>query len=249
MEGLKIIYRKLRYKAQLYGSVNWAKTLYFNWKMFPWATARVLPVVFFGKVRFHKLTGKITINAPVKRGLMGFGQKFEKTKSSKGIAEFNLEGTLTLNGDVHMSKDVFFHVGPGAHAEFGHMSALGSDVKFICTDCIKVGDWSGIGYESQVIDTNSHPMKNTQTGEVYPQTAAIMVGSHNAVSNRVSIMPGARTPDFCVIASNSLCTKDYTSLGNNVLIGGVPAKLIRTDYARDWDFEKPLLKAYKILKW
>ncbi len=249
MEALRKIYRRTRYKTALYASVNWPKTLYFNFRMFPFSTAVVLPVVFFGRVKFHQLTGKIVINGPVSRGLMGFGQKFEKQKRSKGTAEFSLEGKLILNGPVHMAKDVFFHVGPGAVCEFGYMSALGSDVKLICSQQIKIGDWSGIGYESQVIDTNAHPMKNTQTGQRYPMSGPIIIGSHNAVSNRVSIMPFTQTPDFCVIASNTLCTKDYTSLGRNILIGGIPAKLLKHDYARDWEYEKPLLMQYKVLKW
>jgi hypothetical protein len=61
------------------------------------------------------------------------------------------------------------------------------------------------------------------------------------MSNRVSVLKGTQTPDFCTVASNSLCTKDYTSLGENILIGGVPAKLIRSNISRDWSGEKQQL--------
>lgn len=237
------IYNGIRF----YSKVNWLKTLYFNFKMFPWVVAKKFPVIFYGKVSFGDLTGQVIFNCPIQKGMVGFGQRFELPRKAKGIAEFSVAGKLVFNGPMHIGKDVFFHVGKNAYCELGYMSALGSDIKFICTEKIVLGDWTGIGYESQIIDTNAHPMKNTETGQLYSMTAPIILGSHNAVSNRVSFMPGTKTPDFCVIASNSLCNKDYTDLGDNTLIGGIPAKLIKRNYARDWENEKESLKKYKVI--
>lgn len=238
---LRLIYHKLKFIL----TINWLKTLYFNFKMFPLDIAKQLPVYFYGKVKFGRLTGDIRIDAPIKSGMIGFGQKFEKMTKSKGIAEFILNGTLVFKGHAHFGKDVFFCVEKGAYCEFGFMGCLGSDVKLICTHEIILGSWAGIGYESQVIDTQAHPMKNTKTGEHYPLSAPIHIGNHNAISNRVSVMANTKTPDHCVIASNSLCNKDYTAMGSNILLGGIPVKLIKTDYARDWDSEKEALKRAK----
>ena len=241
--------RLLKEKMKFYYSVNWSKTLYFNFKKFPFATAKILPVFFYGKVNFQNITGNIIINGPIKRGMFGFGCQFEMAQKSKGIAEFSLLGKLVLNGPMHIGKDVFFHVGKGAYCEFGYMNCLASDVKFICTNKITLGDWTGVGYETQIIDTHSHPMKNSLTNELYPITNPIIIGSHNTFSNRISIMCNTVTPDYCVIASNSICNKDYSELGNHILIGGIPAKLIKNNYTRDWEGEKELLKRYRISKW
>ncbi|WP_409687184.1 acyltransferase [Flavobacterium sp.] len=240
--------RNLYQKMQLYYSINWTKTLYFNFKKFPFQTARKLPCVFFGKVNFQDISGEIILNAPIESGMFGFGHHFEIAQKSKGMAEFILKGKLIINGPVHMGKDVLLYIAKNAVCEMGYMSCLGSNVKLICTNKITIGDWTGIGYESQIIDTNSHPMKNSITGQYYPISSPIILGTHNAVSNRVSIMPNTSTPDFCVIASNTVCNKDYSGLGNNILIGGVPAKLIKNDYTRDWEGEKELLKKYKIIR-
>ncbi|WP_234423202.1 acyltransferase [Flavobacterium sp. RSP49] len=252
IEILKNVYRKVRFfyhRLQLYYSVNWTKTVYFNFKKFPFNTAKKLPFVFFGKVSFQSIKGEVIINAPIKMGMVSYGQYFEIAKRAKGTAEIYLLGKLVINGPLHIGKDVLLYVGENAHCEFGYMSCLGSDVKLVCTQEVHLGDWAGIGYESQIIDTNSHPMMNSETGEYYPIQGSIFIGSHNAVSNRVSIMPNTKTPDFCVIASNTLCNKDYTSLGSNILMGGVPAKLLKKNYTRDWDGEKELLKKYKIIDW
>ena len=60
-------------------------------------------------------------------------------------------------------------------------------------------------------------------------------------------MPGTKTPENCVVASNTVVNKDYRNLGSNILIGGVPGKLIKRNYNRDWESEKEMLKKFKII--
>lgn len=232
-------------KARFFFTINWIKTLYFNFKMFPFHSAKKLPVFFYGKVKFSSLKGTIKIDGDIKRGMIGFGQHFEKWTLPKGISELFLDGTLVFKGHAHIGKDFLFSVDKDAYCEFGFMGCLGSDVKLVCTKKIVIGSWAGIGYESQVIDTNSHPMMNTKTGKHYSMKNEIHIGDYNAFSNRVSIMGNTKTPNNCVIASNSVCGKDYTTLGEYILIGGLPAKLIKNNYARDWESEKERLMAWK----
>lgn len=237
---------RLRYlRVKFFFSINWLKTIYFNFKMFPFDIAKKLPVYFYGSVKFTSLKGSIQIDAPIKRGMIGFGQRFEIPSISKGTSEFVLKGKLVFKGHAHIGKDYFFFVNKDAYCEFGFMGCLGSDVKLICMESIIIGNWAGIAYESQIIDTNYHPMKNTLTGEYFSLKSPIKIGDYNAISNRVSIMPGTITPNKCVIASNSVCNKDYSSLGENILLGGIPAKLIKTNYARDWEVEKERLMKNK----
>lgn len=238
------IYRRII----LYRKINFIKTFYFNFKKFPFNIAIKFPVIFYGRVKFQCISGEVVINGLIRTAMIGYGQLYEQAKRSKGTAELNLKGRLVFNGSVSIGKDVFLFVGENAYCELGHMSCLGSDVKLVCTDKIIIGDWTGVGYESQIIDTNSHPMKNTLTGEFYPITGSINIGSHNAISNRVSIMAKTQTPDYCVVASNTVCNKDYTSFGSNILIGGIPARLLKINYSRDWEGEKELLKKYRTVK-
>jgi hypothetical protein len=60
-------------------------------------------------------------------------------------------------------------------------------------------------------------------------------------------MSNTITPDFCTIASNSLTNKNYTSLGRNTLIGGLPAKLIKENISRDWEGERESLEKNLII--
>lgn len=234
-------YWQFRKKLSFFLSVNWVKTLYFNFKMFPFPTAKILPVFFYGKVKFSDLSGTVTIEPPLQRAMIGFGQKFEFPTTSNGTAELRLMGNLHFKSNAHIGLDCKMLIAKSAYCEFGFMGCLGSNVKLVCTNKIIIGDWCGIGYDSQVIDTNSHPMKNVETGELYEMSSPIILSSYNSISNKVSIMGGTHTPEHCVIASHSLCNKDYTSLGNNILLGGIPAKLISSNFARDWESEKKML--------
>lgn len=237
---LRLIYHRFKF----YYSVNWTKTLYFNFKKFPFAIAKKLPVFFYGKVKFTAITGKIKIDAPIRRGMIGFGQPYEMNTIHKGIAEVNIAGTLIFKGHVQFGKDYFVYIMTNAYCEFGHMSSLASSGKLICTDQIILGNYARFGSECQLIDTNFHQMIDTKSGEIYEITSPIQIGNYNFISNRVSIMKGTKTPDYCTVASNSLCTKNYNSWGNNILIGGIPAKLIRNNISRDWQGECKELDAY-----
>lgn len=234
-------YRSFYHKLRFYCKVNWIKTLYFNFKKFPFETAKKLPVFFYGGVKFTSIKGEIQIDGKIQKGMIGFGQPYELNSAHKGIAEVFILGKLTFKGKFQFGKDCFVFVGENASCELGNMASMASGGKIICTEKIVLGDYARFGSEAQIIDTNFHDLIDTQTGEKLQKSAPIFIGNYNFGSNRVSIMKGTQTPNFCTIASNSLCTKDYKSLGENILIGGIPAKLIRSNISRDWEGEKQQL--------
>jgi acetyltransferase-like isoleucine patch superfamily enzyme len=244
IEFLKRLYRWIKFQF----SINWVKTLYFNFKKFPLSIAFKLPVYFYGSVKFTSLKGNIKIDANIRRGMVGFGQQFEMGTRRKGSAELYLSGTFSVKGFVHIGKDCLVYIGDKAHFEVGNMGCLGSDVKVFCTNKIVLGNWARIAYQSQIVDTNFHRMLDTATKKPFPLSAPIFIGNYNSISNRSTIMPGTVTPNYCVVASNSVVNKDYTPLGNNILLGGIPAKLIKKNYSRDWEGEKELLEDFLILK-
>ena len=236
------ILRNIKRKFKIAQKVNWVKTLYFNLKMFPFSTAKKLPVFFYGRIKFTSLKGSIVIDAPLKTGMIGFGQPYEMTTRSYGIAELFLEGKFSIKGHIQFGKDCFVYIKKDAQLKMGHMASLASLGKIICTKSIILGTWARIGSESQVIDTNFHQMIDTSTGDKTHTTNAIMIGDYNFISNRVSIMSNTITPEFCTIASNSLTNKDYSSFGKNILIGGLPSKLLKENISRDWEGERESLE-------
>lgn len=244
MAGLRGTYRQWKRRSKLFWTVNWWKSIHFNFKMFPFSVALKMPVLFYGSVKLRDLSGKIIIDAPIKKGMIGFGQPYEFFSREKGIAEIALRGTLTFKGYAQFGKDYQILIDEGASLEMGHMASLASSGRIVCKERIVLGTYARIGSESQLIDTNFHQMVNTETGEKYPMTGAIVLGDYNFVSNRVTFMQGTVTPNHCTVASNTLCNKDYTSNGENILIGGIPAKLLKNTISRDWLGEEALMEKY-----
>ena len=232
-----MIVNRFRNKISFVSKVNWIKTLYFNFRKFPFDVAIKLPLIFYGKVKFQSIRGEIIITAPIKRAMIGFGEPYEMNTVSIGLAEIMIEGKIIFNGKVQFGKDNFLYVKKGAVLEMGNKSSIGSRGKIICTESITFGNYARIGSESQVIDTNFHEMINTETNEVYKMTMPIVIGNYNFISNRVTLLSKTKTPNYCTIASNTLCNKDYTVLGENVLIGGIPAQLLNKNIKRNWEVE------------
>ncbi|MBF4471186.1 transferase [Flavobacterium sp. HJJ] len=226
---------------KLYYSVNWTKTLYFNFKKFPFSIAKKLPIFFYGSVKLTCIKGNFEIQGNIKRGMIGFGQPYEMNTRHKGIAEINIEGKAVFKGHVQFGKDYFIFIGGDGYCEFGHMSSLGSNAKLVCLEKVILGNYARFGSESQIIDTNFHPMFDTETKEKFDMNGPILIGNYNYVGSRVSVMKDTVTPNYCTIASNSLCNKDYTLFGSSILIGGIPAGLIRKNISRDWEGERELL--------
>ncbi|WP_445721869.1 acyltransferase [Flavobacterium sp.] len=239
-----MILRKIKNKGIFFFKINWVKTIYFNFKKFPFKIAKKLPVVFYGKVKFQNISGEIIINAPIEKGMISFGKPYEMTTVSSGISEIMLSGKIIFNGYVQFGKDYFVFVSKKACLKMGDMSSVASNGKIICTKEIIFGDYARLGSECQVIDTNFHEMINTVTKEKYPVNLPIKIGNYNFISNRVTILSKTITPDYCTISSNSLCNKDYSIYGENVLIGGIPSKFLRENISRNWKEEKSSLDSF-----
>lgn len=250
MEKIKSVYRYVRkkYKKILFlATVNWWKTIFFNFKKFSFKVALKLPVFFYGPVKFTNLTGDIKIEGPISMGMIGFGQTYEYNTATSGISEINIQGELVFKGYFQFGKDYFLIVNDNAKCILGNMSSLGSRGKLICTKHIVFGNYVRIGSECQVIDSNFHDMINLKTGELYPKQSPIFIGDYNYIASRVTLMKGTKTPNYCSVGINSLCNKDYSNLGSYVLIGGVPAKLLKEQISRDWEREQKQFEQFVII--
>ncbi|WP_242649285.1 acyltransferase [Aequorivita soesokkakensis] len=242
IEFTKKIYRKIKGKYHYYRAVNWIKTYYFNYKKFPNSIAKKLPVFIYGKLKLSSIEGEFIIDAPISKGMIGFGKSFEFPTTSKGVSELSLNGTFICKGNVQIGKDVCIQIAKNAYFEMGHFSCLGSDIKVICKEKIVIKNFVRIGYQTQLIDTTIHQMIDTKGNTKLPMTAPIVLNSNTWIGNRTTIMKGTVTPEQCIVASNSLCNKDYTAYGNNILIGGMPAKLLKEGIVRDWKGEQAMLE-------
>jgi acetyltransferase-like isoleucine patch superfamily enzyme len=213
-------------------SHNYFAILYFNFKMLPLRHAIKLPFDFYHRVRFENLSGKIILpNGVIKRGMIKIGGRGSEM-FSRNQTILDIKGTITFKGITELGHGVLLRVERNGNIYFGNESRIGALSKIFCEEEIIFGDELDFSWECQIFDTNFHYLRNTIDKNVEPKTGKINIGSYNWFGNRVTVMKGCVTPDYCIIASNSLCNKNYSDLSINTVIGGTPAKAIGTNKER-----------------
>jgi maltose O-acetyltransferase len=114
--------------------------------------------------------------------------------------------------------------------EFGATSGgqliIGDGVHFngcsiVARASITIGDNSGIGDFTSVMDSTYHDLSS----ETASRTEPISIGSNVWIGRSCTILPGVSIGDNSVVASNSVVNK---SVPPNTLVGGVPARFIKT---------------------
>lgn len=211
-------------------------TLYFNFRLLPWRQACKLPILIYGPVKFFWLKGKVVIRASeIFRGMITLGKNNEFFDGDDGSAFVYMSenSTIIFNGPCALGNNYNLRVGVNATLELGAYTFFGASVKIICAEHIRVGDYTRIAYESQLVDTNSHYVYNEKTGSAAPKQGSIEIGRANWIGNRATINKGAHTKDMTIVSANSMLNKDYTRLPEeNQMLGGTPAKLITSGLHR-----------------
>jgi acetyltransferase-like isoleucine patch superfamily enzyme len=227
--------------------VNITKTLYFNFKMLPFHQAKKLPFYFYGPVVFPNLSGNINIQTKaLKRGMIQFGCKEENIISTFEPTRIYIQGSLTFTGTFKFGSAIQFLVWDNGQVELGDNGWIGSFTKLVCFRSIKIKNNLLASWECQIFDTDFHFIENVNNGQVSDASGSIVIGHDVWLGNRVSIAKNTVIADECIVASGSLCNKDYTSFGKNTVIGGTPAKYIKSGvkYMADKRLERRLFKHF-----
>jgi len=229
-------------KWRILRAVNWPKTLYFNFRMFAFKTAVKLPVFFYGRIRFNALNGQVLIKAPITRGMVRFGFNYELIRAAMGTSEMKIDGILIINGAFSTGIDYAVIIEKEGVLEIGASSYLGSRTKIIVTKRVSLGRYFRLSYESQILDSNFHYMLDVETNEIPRLDDEVIINDYCWIGNRTTILKSTKTPSYLTVASNSLLNKDYTRfIKEKSLIGGIPAKLIRTNVTRVYDPNKEMM--------
>lgn len=216
--------------------LNILKTLYFNFKAFHWRVAIKTPVYIYGKCKIKSLSGTVILPRQISRGMIQFGRPwyidFHKIRST-----LNIQGTIAFKGDFRFLRSTYILVSPGAELTMGASGIIGTDAKILCFRRIHIGSHFRAAWELQLMDTSFHYTMD-EHGAIAPLTTPVEIGDYCWLGNRVTISKGARLPVHCIVASNSLCNKDFSKHEEGILIGGIPARLIKSNIHRVFDDEK-----------
>lgn len=159
--------------------------------------------------------------------------------------------TFNLDNDTRkqLLENTFKHVGKNAHVnpplyiDYGYNISIGDnfyanfDCIFLDVNTITIGNNCLFGPRVSLY-TAGHPIDKAIRNEGYEFGYPITIGNDVWVGGNVVINPGVTIGNGVVVASGSVVSKD---IEDNVLVAGVPARVIRKiDEAdkRYWQKEK-----------
>lgn len=212
------------------------KTFYLNFRLLSWKLAIKFPIYVYGRWNFRDLQGKIEIESEnVYKGMIKLGFNLAGyVSTSPGTLTINKNSKIIFRGKCCIAQGVSLVVTRSGILELGSNVTIGDSVKIICYKNIKIGNRSGITWECQVMDFNSHYVEDMCTGKISRIANSIEIGEYCWICNRSTIMPGTKLPNRIIVASGSLLNKNYVDCGikEYSLIGGCPAKLIKSNIRR-----------------
>lgn len=232
MKSISRIVNYLLEKVEFMLSSNWFNpflTIYLNIRSFPFKQALLFPVFVYGRPRFHSLKGQMLCLCKIKPGMITFNK-----------TQFNCPSNTSLQSEIGNRGKIFFRggaiIGTGTKIvlEGNSILELGKGIKITdfvnlsCWSSVKIGDYSRVTHRCQIMDTNFHYLANIQKGYVPKREHPIVIGDYCWICNSTTVTGGSSIPNRTIVASNSVVNKDFSSLPEGTLIGGIPAKLIST---------------------
>lgn len=101
-------------------SLNIVKSLYVNFYYFPFSTALKFPVLIYRNVKLSRMAGKITVNTPVRSGLLTIGRQNIGTLDHKHVRSiWEVRGEVILDGKVSLGSGSRISVASDAVLRFG----------------------------------------------------------------------------------------------------------------------------------
>ena len=129
---------------------------------------------------------------------------------------------------IGQAMDEKFGLFPPFYTDYGKNITLGKGV-FINEGCcfqdqggIEIGDNSLIG-QQVVIATLNHDLNPVKRKNMLP--SPVKIGNNVWIGAHATILAGVTIGDNAVVAAGAVVTKDVQA---NVVVGGVPAKIIKT---------------------
>ncbi len=217
----------LRFVKIYFWHINWLKTIWFNFKALPFKQAIKLPIVISYNVKINRV-GNIQLTDSVHLGMVSIGViRIPDYESNCLPIYFTNRGTFKIKGNLKIHPGVKMYIAPKACLSVGKRVIFGFYTKVFCYKSITIGDDFRMSWEGQMFDTDFHFLYNIEKDKYYQRIKPIVIGDSVFVGNRCTIGKGTVIPNGSVVSCVSKVSGDYSEHGDNLLISGNPATLIK----------------------
>lgn len=142
-------------------------------------------------------------------------------------------GNVVFKGSCYIGSSGAIAVGRKGILVFGDKFCSTAAIKIACQHQIVFGNNVLCGWESTFMDSDFHQLSSVDSQQQSPRAfAPILIGDGCWFGYKTLIMKGTKFPDYCTVATNSMCNKEYTD--NYTIYAGSPAKAKKTGYYRDF---------------
>ena len=195
--------------------------------MLPFRQAIKLPFDFYYKVRFESLAGKIRLNVPtIRRGMIKIGAQGSDMFSHSPVV-IDLRGVLVLEGRISIGTGTLIRIENKGKLEMEDNVVIGARSILFCENSIIIKRGSITSWDCQIMDTDTHSIVDIKNNKILDRSGPVTIGERCWLGNKVMINKGTTIPNDTIVASNSLCNKDYKKLIPPFsIIGGIPAKIL-----------------------
>lgn len=218
------------------------KTLMVNLRLFGLKGAVICPIIVYNNTHIYSL-GRITFTTPLRRGVLTIGKLDLK---SQGVTKFNNKGEMIIHGYVEIGGCcIIDNVGI---IELNGCNRISDGVQLFVRQRLSIGCNTGLGFHSFVMDSDDHFVINVADKTVPNNNKPIRIGSGCWIGSSTFIKKGTVLPDNTTVASaNALLTKDYTDIPPYSVLGGAPARVIKSGIRRIrlTAFERELKQYFK----
>lgn len=229
--------------------LNLFKTLYFNFRMFPIASAIRLPVFLYGRISLQSLQGRVTLPECVCTGMIRIGYRWlDLFPASFLPSQINVKGEILFKGRCIISGGCVLNVqSPSAILQIGDEVTIGAGTFVKSLDSIVIGNRTSITGSCTIMNSNMHFVKNIESGIIARPWGKIIIGSGCWINSGSVVTKGAVIPDYSIASRNSFINKDYSEFGPNCFLVGCPAivKSIKVQRIFGLDLEKQFSKFFR----
>lgn len=202
------------------------KSFYVSWKLTSFRRAFSLPLTVRYNVKVLSVSGRF-----IGPGKMTIG--FNRT----GIYDvrfqrsmLNVSGTIEAMGPVSLGGGCRIDVAVGSTLLFAGKVSNSAGLTIVCGERIEIGNDTIISWNTLIIDTDFHYIKDIVSGRTGKMKKPVVIGANTWLCAGSMVLKGAVLPDGCVLSAGSVLTGRLRE--KNCLLRGNPAEFVRGNVTR-----------------